>query len=494
MSSHTPNVLFISVDQWPAHLLGCAGHPAIETPTLDRLAEVGTRFTNCYAETPICIPSRRSMMTGASSRLHGDREFQPDLPMPRHLPTLAQCFRDQGYQAYAVGKLHVYPPRDRIGFDDVWLSEEGRGQLGGPDDYEMFLADEGFVGQQFLHGMSNNEYEWRTWHLPEHTHVTSWTTRTAARMIKRRDPTRPGFWHVSYTPPHPPIVPLASYMERYTRRDMPSPLASGWSHDVEQLPYVLRAVREYWRSLPPIQHADMLRAFLALCTHIDHQIRILIGTLREEGLLDNTILCFTGDHGDMLGDHGLYAKRLMYEGSAKVPMILVDVRHGTRLKGGDEDGRLMGLQDLMPSLLDLAGLPVPEGIDGLSVVGDRRRSIFYGESLTGVRASRMVRDARYKLIWYPAGNHFQLFDLEQDPQERVDRIADVGLEAVVAALKDELRARLYGSDLEWIDGGRLVGVEAPLPERHDNRQLSGQRGLHYPELPKADPSVAVGSW
>ena len=116
-----PHVLFISVDQWPGHLLGCAGHPVIQTPTLDHLARLGTRYTRAYAESPICIPSRRSMMTGLSPKGHGDRSFKPTLRMPK-VPLLAQSFRDAGYQAYAVGKLHVYPPRDRIGFDDVLLA------------------------------------------------------------------------------------------------------------------------------------------------------------------------------------------------------------------------------------------------------------------------------------------------------------------------------------------------------------------------------------
>ena len=137
------HVLFVTVDQWPARLLGIAGHPVVETPTLDQIARVGTRYTNAYAECPICIPARRSMMTGTSPRGHGDREFQPALPMPAHLPTLAQSFRDAGYQTAAVGKLHVYPQRNRIGFEEALLAEEGRGHLGGVDDYELFLADRG---------------------------------------------------------------------------------------------------------------------------------------------------------------------------------------------------------------------------------------------------------------------------------------------------------------------------------------------------------------
>ena len=119
------------------------------------------------------------------------------------LKTLAECFSEADYQTTAIGKLHVYPKRDRIGFDNAIIAEEGRGHLGGDDDYEIFLTDHGFAGQQFLHGMGNNEYGWRPWHLPESLHVTNWTTFSAAREIKRRDPTRPGFWYVSYTHPHP---------------------------------------------------------------------------------------------------------------------------------------------------------------------------------------------------------------------------------------------------------------------------------------------------
>ena len=121
MSERRPNVLLVTVDQWPARFLGIDGRNDILTPTLDQLARNGVRFINAYSECPVCIPARRTLMTGASARRHGDRVFQPALEMPSNLPTLASCFREGGYQASAVGKLHVYPPRDRIGFDDVLL-------------------------------------------------------------------------------------------------------------------------------------------------------------------------------------------------------------------------------------------------------------------------------------------------------------------------------------------------------------------------------------
>lgn len=487
------HVLFVTVDQWPARLLGIAGHPDVETPTLDRIAKEGTRFTRAYAECPICIPARRSMMTGKSPRGHGDRIFQPALPMPENTPTLAGCFRDAGYQTAAIGKLHVYPQRDRIGFEEALLAEEGRGHLGGMDDYELFLADRGYAGQQFMHGMSNNEYGWRTWHLPEELHVTNWITWAAARTIKRRDPTRPGFWHVSYTHPHPPIVPLASYLERYRARNVEGPFVADWARDPEALPYAVRLAHEYWEQLPPAQLADLRRAVYALCTHIDHQLRILIGTLREEGLLDDTVILICGDHGDMLGDNGLYAKRLMYEASAGVPMLLVGAAGDRRVSTGATDDRLVGLQDVMPTLLDLCGLPIPDSCEGISMVADARREILYGESLTGAKATRMVHDGRCKLIWYPAGNGFQLFDLEADPRETIDLSAEPGHAEILRRLKGALVERLYGDDEAWVREGELVGMPAPAFAMGSNRGLSGQRGLHFPPIPLTDPAKAVGS-
>jgi arylsulfatase A-like enzyme len=247
-------VLLICTDHWSAPLLGEAGHSAIQTPTLDALARSGVRFTNAYSECPVCIPARRTLMTGTPPRTHGDRVFKDTLPMPA-LPTLAQTFRDAGYQAYAVGKLHVYPQRDRIGFDDVILDEEGRTQYGVTDDYELFLGDEGFAGRHFDHGMSNNEYSWRPWHLPEHTHATNWATQQMARTFKRRDPTRPAFWYLSYRHPHPPLVPLQTYLDLYRDVEIDVPFHGEWSRDRAALPFALQSNRSPARAAPSTRNA-----------------------------------------------------------------------------------------------------------------------------------------------------------------------------------------------------------------------------------------------
>jgi len=480
----------VMVDQWPGKLQQADGHPAILTPTLDQLSRLGTRFTRVYSECPICIPARRTVMTGTGARTHGDRTFAPAMRMPE-LPTLAQTFRDGGYQAYAVGKMHVYPPRDRIGFDDILLAEEGRPHLGGVDDYDTYLAEAGHSGEQYLHGMNNNDYMWRSWHLDERMHVTNWTTREAAKMIKRRDPSRPAFWHVSYTHPHPPLVPLQSYLDLYEREDIDLPLSADWASN--PLPPALASIRNHWRTGNSRQLRAIRRAFYALCTHIDHQLRVIIGTLREEQLLDNTVILVTSDHGDMLGDFGLWAKRLYYEGSARVPMILVGPAGRSSVKVDHVDDRLAGLQDVMPTLLSMAGLPIPETVEGLSLTGDTKREMLYGACKEDIMSTRMAHDGRHKLIWYPGGNVLQLFDLQEDPNESCNLYGTPQYKVAQEKLEQALIDNAYGCDLEWIADGRLTGCDASSWQPKGDRHYGGQRGLHYPQPPMTDPSQAVGS-
>ncbi|MAQ85479.1 MAG: arylsulfatase [Maritimibacter sp.] len=490
MSFTHPNVLLVTVDQWPGHLISLGGRADIDTPTLDQLARNGILYPNAYSECPICIPARRSMMTGTDPRTHGDRVFQPDLPRA-DLPYIAQVFRDAGYQTGAVGKLHVYPPRDRIGFDEVVSMEEGRPQLGGPDDWELWLSDHGMAGLGHAHAMSNNGYEHRPWHLPEEAHPTVWLARQMCRMIARRDPTRPAFWHLSFNAPHPPIVPLASYLAMYADRDMQPALRGDWS-DAE-LPPALQRARTAWPELSDDRLAAMKRAFHAQCTLIDHQLRLVIGMLREHLLLDDTAILFTSDHGDMLGDHGLWAKRLMYDGSARVPMILMGPASENRLPVGGTDDRLVGMQDIMPTLLDLAGIDCPGTVTGRSMLAEDRREVLYCESGEGGAATRMVTDGRWKLIWYPEGNVVQMFDLRDDPGECVDLAQDADHAGTRARLTDQLVRHLYGEDLDAVADGVLTGRPAMPVTPRANRGLSGQRGVHLPQPPGDDPSKVVGA-
>jgi arylsulfatase A-like enzyme len=423
-----------------------------------------------------------------------------------NVSTIADCFGEAGYQTFATGKLHVFPQRARAGFDDVILAEEGRPHWGVWDDYDIFLGDRGFAGRQFDHAMSNNQYTARPWHLPEDCHVTSWTAREMSRTIRRRDPTRPGFWYMSFTHPHPPLVPPQHYWDVYQGVDPELPAYGDWIPDewrdceanskdapdgsTDPACFRLRTQREGWhvRSRAAVQTG--LRGFYALCTHIDHSIRLVLGTLREEGILDNTIILFTADHGDMLGRHGLWAKRLYYEPSANVPMLLVAPKGETRVGEGSHDDRLTGLQDVMPTLLDLAGLEIPESCDGLSMTASRVRDHAYGECNEGSMATRMIHDGRYKLIYYPAGNVRQLFDLEADPQEMRTLAADPEHAEILARLTETLCGELYGSDLDWLhESGELIGLPDESEVASGDRGLALQRGVHWPPAPVTPPLI-----
>lgn len=469
-----PNVLMIATDHWFQKLLGISGHPVIMTPTLDAIARDGIRFTNCYSECPVCIPARRTLMTGMSPRSHGDRVYSDRMEMPK-VKTLAQSFRDAGYQAYAVGKLHVYPQRDRIGFDDVILMEEGRYEFGNTDDYQTWLGEQGYIGQEFMHGMGNNTYYTRPWHLSEEAHPANWVTREMIKMIQRKDPTRPAFYYASYQQPHPPLVPLQCYLDMYSDDEIDLPTQGEWDDEKNLAIEALQDTATVYTNKEMIRSK---RAFYAACTHVDHQIRLLIGSLREAGLLDNTIILFTSDHGDMLFDHNMVAKRVFYDNSANVPLIISG--KPVEKYRGMVDKSLIGQTDIMPTLLDLCGIEIPETVEGISAFSKQKRDMLYGEISEGDKATRMVHDGRYKLIYYPVGNYIQLFDIENDPDEKTNLANDSSCANIKQKLTDYLIANLYKGDEEWAKGNELVGTQNKTFVRMPDYTLNNQRGGHWP--------------
>ena len=482
----SPNVLLICTDHWSDIFTRPGGHEVVITPTLDQLARSGTRYTRAYSACPSCIPARKSLMTGMRARTHGDRSYKDGVPMPE-VPTLAQCFRDAGYQAHAVGKLHVWPQRDRIGFDDVLLEEQGRHQYrdipeGVYDDWELYLTEQGYTGEEYASGMCHNDWVARTWHLPEKCHSINWGAREMCKAIRRRDPRKPGFWYLSFSAPHPPLTPLQAYMDLYRDVEIDAPSTGDWSENFDDLPHYIKG-RAYPSALhgAPMAEIELARrAYYATLTHIDHQIRTVIGYLREAGLLDNTIIVFTTDHGHMVGEHGLWCMTPFYEASAKIPLIIVPPRGEDRLGIGVEDDRYAEFGDIMPTLLDLAGIPLPEQVDQLSLVGEQKRDYLYGEHGEGTHAQRMVLQGALKLIYYPVGNVSQLFDLESDPRETHDLSSSPEHADQLQSLKSLLLDNLLGTDLEWVQDGELIGLPdiefQPGPIHH----LGGQRGIRFP--------------
>ena len=196
---------------------------------------------------------------------------------------------------------------------------------------------------------------------------------------------------------------------------------------------------------------------------------------------------------DMLGNHGLWAKRVFYENAANIPMILVGAAGDERVGHHRTDDRLVGLQDVMPTLLDLAGIEAPNTVEGLSMVGDERREWLYGECDEGALAARMVRDNRFKLIYYATGNRYQLFDLQEDPCELHDLTASPDHAEIQQRLTACLRDELHGDDKGWFQGEQLVGLPERAYEPRAERGLKGQRGVHWPPPPQDPLGRTVGA-
>jgi len=272
----------------------------------------------------------------------------------------------------------------------------------------------------------------------------------------------------------------------YRDKTPPAPHIGDWARMDAKTP-VRVAQRILQKNAPREQDLpDVRRAYYALCTHIDHQIRTVIGTLAGEGMLENTLLLFAADHGEMLGNHHMWAKDQMNEDSTRVPMILCGAP--IRARTGEErvDTRLAGLADVMPTLLDAAGLPIPDHCEGRSLLGEGTREHLFCEWGHDARANVMVRDARYKLIYFPRANQRLLFDLEQDPHE-MRNLAELPERVPTRERLERILIGFLapGQRAAWLTDGKLTGLPAgETPRRGLSFGLEGQRGSHWPPPPR----------
>lgn len=195
-------------------------------------------------------------------------------------------------------------------------------------------------------------------------------------------------------------------------------------------------------------------------------------------MLEDTILVFVSDHGDMMFRHNMVGKRLFYEESAKVPLIFSG--NPVMKWKGKVEKKLAQLEDVMPTLLDLCGLPIPDTSEGISLISQQEHPYLYGEIGEGEKASRMIRWESYKLIYYPCGNKFQLFDLKKDPTETHDCVGEQEYQAVLVRMKQYLKENFYGCDLKWLKETQFCGFELKEVHKKADFGLYNQRGYHWP--------------
>ncbi len=461
-----PNVVLFCVDQWRGDCLSVDGHPVVHTPYLDQMALNGCRFARAYSAVPSCIAARASLFTGLTQESHGRVGYQDGVPWTYPI-TLAGEFTRHGYQTQAIGKMHVYPERWLAGFQHVILHDgylhfaRRRENWDAIDDYIPWLRQQlGRDADYFEHGVNCNSVVARPWDKDEYLHPTTFVVTQAIDFLRRRDPTKPFFLFLSFHRPHPPYDPPAWAFEQYVDRPMPAPPLGNWF--------------DLWR-----EHADPYRPDAAVgeirpdvlqraragyyghMSHIDHQINRFVETLHERGLAQDTILCFVSDHGELMGDHHLFRKTLPYEGSARVPLILAGPP-AAGIQRGAVCTEVAELRDVMPTLLDCAGLEIPAGVEGRSLLPLARgeslpwRPYLHGEHTTMGQSVQWLTDGHEKYVWCSGNGAEQLFDLEHDPQEETDLTRMSGHEAQVRRWREVMIATLQGREEGFSDGTRLI--------------------------------------
>lgn len=449
MAERRPNILLITTDQQRYDALGINGNPVLRTPNLDAMAARGTNFRRCYTTCPVCIPARRTLLSGLHPDTHGMPGYRDgwDFDPPHTLPGVLS---DAGYQTQLVGKLHLHPQRKRFGFDHMILSDSGNWRPNSPqqkeNDYCDWFEQQGLPGRSSAHGINGNARTAKPWPLAEAYHHSSWVAHQAGEFFNQwRDPSAPSFAHVSFVAPHPPLVPPQAYWDRYIREPDLRPHIGEWAPPTRGETEPRGVVAEDFRGpYPQREIREAIAGYFGLINHIDDCVRYVIDQFFEYGnprSQEPTWIVFSSDHGEMLGDHHMFRKSQAYEGSSHVPLLITG--RNVEVPQGACDA-LVSWEDVMPTLIDLAGLDVPEGLDGRSLLPMMRgesegvRDAIHGGCMDAA-ANQFVVSGDHKYIWFAATGEEQLFNLTSDPHERHDLSAEA--DDVLGRMRERMARR-----------------------------------------------------
>ncbi|QDU69524.1 arylsulfatase [Engelhardtia mirabilis] len=463
-----PNLILVMTDQHRGDVLGVEGTWPVRTPNLDRLAREGLRFEHAYASVPSCTPSRAALLTGRAPWNHGLLGYSR---IPTRYPTeLPRLFSGAGWTTHAIGKNHFFPQRSTHGWQTVELDESGRVESDDfVSDYRQWFARRAPDADPDATGIGFNDHRAGAYVLPEALHPTSWTGDRAVAFVQDWHGEAPFLLKVSFARPHSPYDPPARLLEHYTEVEMPAAARADWSDDqfgsiVDEADFT--AARN---NLPQAAVIAARRAYCANVEFIDEQIGRLLAALEARDELDDCVILFTSDHGDMLGDHHLWRKTYAYEGSARIPML---VWWGEDALGEEapERGQVLPqpveLRDVLPTLLDAAGLPCPEDVDGASMLDLGRGGTSWRPWLDLEHATcywpgnvwTALTDGRWKYVFHAFDGTEQLFDLDADPREERDLARDPDHATLLALWRAHMGEHLAERGENWVtqDGSPAV--------------------------------------
>jgi choline-sulfatase len=420
MKPRHPNILLIMSDQHHAGLMGCAGNPIARTPNMDRLARGGVRFSNAYCTFPLCGPSRMSFMT--CRHPHEINLWDNESQLNSDTPTFAHAFLSAGYETVLAGRMHFVGGDQRHGYANRIMGDcPESSHLAAGWKLGRVLGDLVDTPGMSLNGLLKSGPGRTGYHAYDEA-----VTDAAVAWLRQRgrsDPERPFLLTVGYVAPHCPFVAPPGDFEAYRCRigysDLPRPDECLHSANAT------RRKRFGTDPEPPVDAQWRARvAYYGLCTFLDRQVGAVLSALEHAALADDTVIVYCSDHGEMLGEHGMWWKSTFYDGASRVPLIISWPGH---CKAGESRTENVSLMDIGTTLIDLAGLDPLPGASGKSfrsllegANGKWDGTVFAEYAERGsVAVSRMVRSGPWKFNYYH-GMPSELFNLQDDPGERIN--------------------------------------------------------------------------
>ncbi len=489
-----PNIILIMTDQQRFDTIGAWGNKHMVTPHMDRIARNGISFHNAFCPGATCVASRAAMFTGMYAHNTGAHSFFNW----GHHRTWVQDLADGGYYCASIGKMHFQPRDVPGGFHDRIIVENPTSVTNwggnGDDDWGNYLHHHGEARPNHRHRSDpawKRKFQCVPWHLDEHLHSDVYTGDAAAGWVRHYEEDKPLFLQVGFPGPHEPWDPLPRHLHLYRDKSFPKPhFREG---DLEGKPPQHEAHQQFHASvdhescidMPKVTDEDIekiQRHYYAKISLVDEQVGKLLDALEGEGLLENSFVVFCSDHGDMLCDHRLIYKWLMYDTVTRVPLMISGP--GIGKMGQVED--LVSLMDVGPTLLELAGINPPTRLEGRSLSPYLKggsiepRNYVYCEDNYMI----MMRGDRYKLVYYIGQENGEFYDTLEDPGELKNLWRDPAVEPIRQGMKGEL--------LEWLatstywNSGYKCGEPGQYKRRHpapDNPWLHGNTASPKPDRP-----------
>jgi arylsulfatase A-like enzyme len=464
-----PNILLITTDQQRFDTICAGGYEYMHTPNLDRLVNEGCLFTNAYSPNPVCMSARHNIISGLPAKHHSfdDNYFDDSHRMPYDIPTFAELLANDGYETVAIGKMHFQPYRRHNGFDRLHLMDEIP-IFRQEDDYAVYLKDNGLHQYRSMHGVRHLLYMLpQQSFIPTEHHGSTWVANKTIDAMKDNNGKRPFMIWSSFIQPHPPFDIPKEWANIYDKVELPesyesitpiSPLAEENKHiaDYPNEDYLKRAKQLYCSAI----------------SFVDYNIGRILDYLEEMGQMDNTLIIFTSDHGEMFGDNGTFQKFLPYDSSSKIPFI---VRYPKYMEAGTIDDRMVDLNDLLPTFLDTAEVEYPANLKlpGESIFikeGIKDRNYQYIEHNKGNKRWVSLRNNRYKYNYYYGGGIEELFDMQNDPKERINLLVHCDNNDILN-IKNILRTKLIQYEKDWgfegyIINDNFIKLDEYIPQKY----------------------------